>query len=99
MDIELDTSTIMMIIFIFAFVVSMWKIYPFLQTRTLQDDDTTPESQEELLQLIKKHLGDEDKESVDTKELLKKIINDEGFDKEHFWRFNQNRLNHLLHKL
>ena len=88
-----------MIVFIFAFIISMWKISPFLQTRTLVDDDTTPEAQAELLKLVLKHLGNEDKKTVNTKELLERIKNDEGFNKEHFWRFNQNKLNQLLKKL
>lgn len=96
---ELDTSTIMMIVFIFAFIVSIWKIYPFLQTRTLKDDDTTPSSQAQLRELLLKHLGNENKETVNTKELLEKMRNDKDFDKKHFWRFNQNKLNQLLKKL
>ncbi|WP_415251750.1 hypothetical protein [Sulfurimonas sp.] len=99
MDIELETSTLMMIVFIFAFIISIWKIYPFLQTRTLADDDTTLEAQAELVKFVLKHLGDEDKETVNTKELLEKIKNDTDFNKEHFWRFNQNKLNQLLKKL
>ena len=98
MDMELDVETLMLVVFIIAFIISMWKIYPFLQTRTLKDDDTSPESQEELLNIIRKYINSDDKE-IDTKILLEKIKNDEDFDKEHFWRFNQNKLNHLLTKI
>lgn len=98
MDIKLDLSTIMMILFIVAFIISMWKIYPFLQTTTLQDDDTTPQAQEELLKIILKYVDTNEKEmdTIDTKELLEKIKNDKDFDKEHFWRLNQNKLNNIL---
>ena len=99
MDIELETSNLMMIVFIFAFVISMWKIYPFLQTKTLADDDTTKDSQEELSKLVLKHMANQSKEDIDTKELLEKIKNDEDFDKKHFWRFNQNKLNQIIKKL
>ena len=93
---EIDTSTLMMVLFIFAFVISMWKIYVFLPNKELADDDTTKESQDELVSIIKKHAN---KGNVHSKELLKMIKNDEDFDKEHFWRFNQNKLNQLLKKI
>ena len=96
MDLELDTSTIMILIFVFAFVVSMWKIYAFLPNKQLTDDDTTPKAQAELLKIILKYL---DKENVNTKELVEKVKNDEEFDKEHFWRFNENKLIQILNRL
>lgn len=89
---EIDTSTLMMIFFILSFIISMWKIYPFLKTTTLKDDDTTKESQEELISLVKKHM----QEGMSSKKLLELIKNDEDFDKDHYWRFNENRLNQLL---
>ena len=76
----------------------MWKIYAFLPNKELADDDTTPESQEELLKIIKKYMPKND-ETIDLKELFKKVKNDESFDKKHFWRFNQNKLNQLVRKL
>jgi hypothetical protein len=96
MDLELNTSTIMMLIFVFAFVISMWKIYAFLPNKQLTDDDTTPTAQAELLKIILKYL---DKENVNTKELVEKVKNDEEFDKEHFWRFNENKLIQILNRL
>ena len=96
MDFELDTSTIMMIVFIVAFVISIYKVYAFMPNKQLLDDDTTPEAQEELLKIILKHL---DKENINTKELVEKIKNDEEFDSKHFWRFNENKLIQILNKL
>ena len=93
---ELDTSTLMMIFFILAFVISIWKIYAFLPNKALADDDTTKESQDELLNIIRKYVN---KENINSKELLEMVKNDEDFDKEHFWRFNQNKLNQLLRKI
>ncbi len=92
---ELNISTIMMILFILLLVVSIWKIYAFLPNKELEDDDTTEASQEELINLIlhviKKHNG-----KLNSAELFEKIKSDEKFDTKHFWRFNQNRLNQLL---
>jgi len=96
MDFELDTSTIMMIVFIVAFVISIYKVYAFMPNKQLLDDDTTPEAQEELLNIILKHL---DKENINTKELVEKVKNDEEFDSKHFWRFNENKLIQILNKL
>jgi hypothetical protein len=95
---ELNLQTIMMLVFIVALVVSLWKIAPFFSAKQLSDDDTTKESQEELLKLVEKHLAKQSK-PIDTKKLLKDIKNDEGFNKEHFWRFNENKLINLLRRL
>ncbi len=92
---ELETSTIMMILFILLLVASIWKIYAFLPNEELADDDTTEASQEELtaliLSVIKKNDG-----KLTSQGLFELVHNDEKFDKKHFWRFNQNRLNQLL---
>ena len=92
---ELETSTIMMILFILLLVASIWKIYAFLPSKELADDDTTEASQEELtaliLSVIKKSNG-----KLTAQELYELVHSDEDFDKKHFWRFNQNKLNQLL---
>jgi len=92
---ELDTSTLMMIFFIIFFIISVWKIYAFLPNKQLKDDDTTKSSQDELtnivLKVIKNNHGDLTKE-----ELFHKVKDDSLFDHQHFWRFNQNKLNQLL---
>jgi len=91
----LDLSSWMLIAFIIFLVLSIWKIYAFLPNKQLQDDDTTKESQNELIKLmlkvIKQNGGD-----IDAKNLYIKMTEDEDFDSEHFWRFNHNRLNQLL---
>ncbi len=92
---ELNTSTIMMTLFIILLVTSIWKIYAFLPNKVLADDDTTEASQDELMNLIlsviKKSEGD-----LTSVELFESVHNDTNFDSKHFWRFNQNRLNQLL---
>jgi len=92
---ELDTSTLMLIFFILFLTASIWKIWAFLPNEQLKDDDTTDESQEKLLEcmldVIKKAKGE-----LEPSELLLAMQEDEKFDKEKFWRFNLNKLNHLL---
>ncbi len=92
---EFDTSTLMMIFFIIALVISIWKIYAFLPNKELPDDDTTEESKIDLtnimLNTIKRSNG---QLSID--ELFVKIEESEDFDSQRYWRFNKNRLNQLL---
>ena len=95
---ELSTSSLMMIFFIIFLVISIWKIYAFLPNKELEDDDRTEASQEELLNIITNVMKKNAKD-LSSKELFEKIIEDEEFDKDHYWRFNQNRLNQLLLKI
>ena len=76
-------------------IIGMWKIYAFLPNRELSDDDTTKTSQEELMQLMLKVIK-ENEETMALNELYEKMKSDASFDAKHFWRFNQNRVNHLL---
>ena len=90
-----ETSTLMMMFFIILFGISFWKIYAFLPNEKLSDDDTTEESYKELLNLMIKIIKDNDGK-ISSDELFDKMKNSDSFDNEHFWRFNKNRLNHLL---
>ncbi len=94
---EFDTSTWMMIAFVIAMVFSMWKMYPFLVNKTLEDDDTGEDSYDYLIEHMHKVLK-EIEEIPTIKELHIIMIEHEEFDKEKFWRFNQNKLQHLLNK-
>jgi len=92
---QFDTSTWMMIAFVVGMGLSIWKLYQFMPTRQLKDDDTTKEAQDELLEFITSVI----KEShcdITVDELHQKVVEHEKFDKEHFWRFNPNKLNQLL---
>ena len=95
MDISL--STWMMVAFVAFMIAGIWKIYAFLPTKQLADDDKTAESEHEIVKLmlnvIKKNEG-----KIDSKELFIKMQEDENFDSKLFWRFNHNRLNQLLSK-
>ncbi len=90
----MDISTIMMILFIIALIISMWKIYVFLPNKVLADDDTNENSIAELEAIM---LASITKPSMSNEELFAAMKEHKEFDAEHYWRFNQNRLNHLLH--
>ena len=92
---ELSISNLMMLFFLLSLVISLWKIYPFLQTKTLKDDDKTVEAERKLKELMLKIIKEHGQE-IKREELFLKMKADEDFDSKLFWRFNQNRLNHLL---
>ncbi|MBU0720776.1 hypothetical protein KJ877_05495 [bacterium] len=94
---KFDTSTLMMLFFVLFFIISMWKIYAFLPNKALADDDTTKESEDELMRLMLKVIK-ENKGELDLEQLFAKMTQEESFDAQHFWRFNLNRLKHLLNK-
>lgn len=91
----MQTSTLMMIFFILLLVISIWKIYAFLPNKQLLDDDTTKESQEQLHNLMIKVIK-QNGEDLDNKRLFELMLKNKDFNREKFWRFNQNRLNNLL---
>ncbi len=94
---KFDTSFWMMFAFIVFMILGIWKIWAFLPTKQLQDDDTTEASQEELLALmletIQAHQG---KLTEDALFLAMQKAN--KFDAKHYWRFNLNKLKQLLQK-
>ncbi len=92
---DLNTSTLMLLFFIGLFLISFWKIYAFLPNEQLSDDDNTPEAKAELLGVILKVVQN-NPPHLTLNELYEKVKNDEDFDGEHFWRFNPNKLHHLL---
>lgn len=93
----LDTQTWMMIFFIPLVAVSFYKIRQFLPQEQLHDDDTTPEAQDKLEAIAIRVINEN--ENIDEIQLYENIKNDVNFDKEHFWRFNQNKSNQLLNTL
>ena len=84
----------MMSFFLLLVTLSIFKLRYFLRVETLSDDDRTPESVLILYAYIKEVL--DDNHELTRKELFERVCNLEQFDKEHFWRFNENRLNHLI---
>jgi len=94
---EFDTSFWMMFAFILFMVMGIWKIWAFLPTKQLADDDKTEKAEHELLHLMLKVIK-EKKGDIKSNELFIYIQEDEEFDSKLFWRFNHNRLNQLLNK-
>jgi hypothetical protein len=92
---EISNSTWMMIAFVVGTALSIWKMYPFLVNRTLEDDDTGEDAHEYLVAHMCKVLK-ECENTPDAKELHEKMTTHSDFDKEKFWRFNLNKLNQLL---
>lgn len=92
-----DTQTIMSVFFILLLAISLYKIRQFLPQEQLADDDTTEESQNNLeylmIRVIQKNYG-----NLDNISLFEKMIEDEDFENERFWRFNHNKLNQLLNR-
>ena len=93
----LDTQTLMMIFFIILVAISFYKIRQFLPQEQLADDDTTQESQNDLeylmLKVIKNNNG-----NLTNISLFEKMLEDEDFESQRFWRFNHNKLNQLLNR-
>jgi len=85
---------IMMGAFIVALGLSVWKLYYFFPTKPLADDDTTPESIAQLEHImISVALSHP---NIDEESLFHKMTEHPEFDPKHYWRFNQNRLRHLI---
>jgi hypothetical protein len=95
MDIKIDTSTWMMLFFLLSLGASIWKIWAFLPNKELEDDDKTEEAESALKRLMLKVIV-EKKGELTNQELFIMMTEDSEFDSKLFWRFNLNRLNHLL---
>jgi hypothetical protein len=82
----------MFVAFIAALALSAWKVYLFLPSKPLQDDDTTFES----VKLLEKIMLECNRSEMDEDELFEAMLHHLEFDPHHFWRFNPNRLRHLI---
>lgn len=89
---------IMMGAFTAALGLSLWKLYAFLPNEPLPDDDTTEEATQRLMTLMTRCIIElfEADEPLTTQTLFERMRSHETFDRDHFWRFNPNRLNHLI---
>ena len=96
----MNIETAMMLAFLIVTGLSVWKFYMFFPNKPLPDDDTNEASQEELTQImldtIVRHHSPEN--PLDTPKLLELMTNHPNFDREHYWRFNHNKLNQLLQR-
>jgi len=92
---KIDISTLMFIFFVLFLIASIWKIWAFLPNKQLADDDTTQEAQAALLTCMLCVIQ-ENKGNLQEKELFEAMKKDHNFDSKKFWRFNLNKLKHLL---
>ena len=83
---------IMMGAFVAGLGLSVWKLYYFFPTKRLADDDTTPES----VELLERIMVESYHEGISHAELYEAMQAHSDFDPKHFWRFNENRLRHLI---
>jgi hypothetical protein len=83
---------IMMAAFIAGLALSLYKVYLFLPQKPLADDDTTPES----VALLEQIMVESNQKGMSDEELYEKMLTHPEFDPKHFWRFNENRLRHLI---
>jgi len=85
---------IMLTAFIGGLGLAVWKLYYFFPTKRLADDDTTPESVA-LLERIMVECNNTHSH-LDEESLYQMMTEHHEFDHKHFWRFNENRLRHLI---
>ena len=83
---------LMMGAFIAGLGLSGWKVYVFIPNKPLADDDTTPES----IATLEKIMLASNRDGITEEELFEKMVLHPEFDTQHFWRFNLNRLQHLI---
>lgn len=83
---------IMMAAFIGGLGLAFWKLYLFFPKTPLADDDTTPES----VELLEKIMVESNQKGMNDETLYETMLNHPEFDSKHFWRFNLNRLRHLI---
>lgn len=78
--------------FIAGFGLSGWKVYAFLPDKPLQDDDTTLQA----VEILEKIMIESNSNGMSEEKLFEKMLIHPDFNKDHFWRFNPNRLRHLI---
>ncbi|MFH0710636.1 MAG: hypothetical protein V2A75_10545 [Pseudomonadota bacterium] len=83
---------IMMLAFAGGLVLTLYKVYLFLPQKPLEDDDTTSSS----IEALEKIMVESNRDGITEEELFEKMRNHPEFDTKHFWRFNPNRLRHLI---
>lgn len=88
-------ETVMMTAFIMALVFSAWKLYAFMPNKPLKDDDTTERSVQELKSIMYDVIRTG---ALEEEVIVAKMKDHPKFDREHFWRFNHNRLKQLLER-
>ncbi len=88
-------ETIMMVSFIAATALGMYKTYVMFEDKNGKGIDPKM-IEDELITLLKKVLKGND---IDKKELFEQMQRHESFDEERYFNFNENKLNRLLDRL
>ena len=83
----------MMVAFILALGFSGWKLYVFMPSEPLEDDDMNKVSTQALKTMMYDVIA---KGTFEKEAIVKKMQSHSMFEQKHFWRFNLNRLNQLL---
>jgi len=94
---DFTVSTWMMLAFIAGLLLSVWKMYSFMPTKKLEDDDTGEEIYEILVAILHKVLLSFE-DAPELKALHDAMKKHENFDEKKLWRFNENKLKQLLNK-
>lgn len=94
---DFTLSTWMMIAFVVGLLLSAWKLYSFMPTKKLQDDDTGEDSYETLKKIMRDVLLDF-KDAPALSNLYNSMKEHKEFDEKKFWRFNENKLRQLLNR-
>jgi len=94
---DLELSTWMMIAFIAGLLLSIWKMYSFMPTKKLADDDTGEDIYEILVDIMHAVLRNFE-DAPEPNALHDAMKKHENFDEKKLWRFNQNKLKQLLNK-
>ncbi len=94
----MSVEIMMLIGFISILILTGWKFYHFMPMKPLPDDDSDEASKEELTQLMLTVIKEQHtpENPLDAQALFEYIVKHESFDKNHYWRFNHNKLNQLL---
>lgn len=85
---------LMMSGFVAALGLSIWKFYLFLPNKPLPNDERDSQSVQKL-QEIMVECNRIDPE-MDEETLFQRMTEHNDFDSKYFWRFNLNRLRHLI---
>ncbi|HQS66824.1 MAG TPA: hypothetical protein PLM93_06540 [Sulfuricurvum sp.] len=85
---------IMLGTFIIALGLTLLKLYVFFPNKPLLDDDTTPQAVAKLQNIMVE--CDRLNPHLDEENLFQKIREHPEFDSTFYWRFNLNRLRHLI---
>jgi hypothetical protein len=85
---------LMLIGFTVALGLSLWKVYLFLPSKPLPNDERDPQSVQKLQHIMLE--CNQINPDMDEEALFQKMTEHKDFDSKYYWRFNPNRLRHLI---